>query len=104
MLWRYRLGHPNFQYLKKLFPTLFDNTNTKVLQCEMCQLCKHVRNNYPIQGYKTSQPFAIIHSDIWGPSRVKNILGAHWFVFFVDDHTKVTWIYLMKENQRLVLY
>ena len=49
MLWHYRLGHPNFQYLKKLFPTLFDNTNTKVLQCEVCQLSKHVRNNYPIQ-------------------------------------------------------
>ena len=79
---------------------IIDNTNTKVLQCEVCQLSKHVRNNYPIQGYKTSHPFAIIHSDIWGPNRVKNISGAQWFVSFVDDHTRVTWIYLMKEKSK----
>ena len=54
--------------------------------------------NYPIQGYKTSHPFAIFHSNIWGPSRVKNISGARWFVSFVDDHNRVTWIYLMKEK------
>ena len=76
ILWHYRLGHPNFQYLKRLFPTLFDNIRPEILQCEVCQLSKHVRSNYPIQWYKTSHPFAIIHSDIWGPSKVKNILGA----------------------------
>ncbi|KAK0593418.1 hypothetical protein LWI29_036352 [Acer saccharum] len=98
MLWHYRLGHPNFQYLKKLFPTLFDNIKPEILQCEVCQLSKHVRGNYPIQGYKTSHPFAIIHSDIWGPSRVNNISGAWWFISFIDDHTRITWIYLMKEK------
>ena len=52
MLWHYRLGHPNFLYLKRLFPTLFNKTNAKLLQCEVCQLSKHVRNNYPIKRYK----------------------------------------------------
>ncbi|RVW88140.1 Retrovirus-related Pol polyprotein from transposon RE1 [Vitis vinifera] len=37
-------------------------------------------------------------SDIWGPSRVHNISGARWFVSFVDDHTRVTWVFLMKEK------
>ena len=46
MLWHYKLGHPNFLYLKKLFPTLFDNTNAEVFQCKECELSKRVRNNY----------------------------------------------------------
>ena len=48
MLWHYRLRHPNFLYLKRIFPTLFNKANAKLLQCEVCQLSKHVRNNYLI--------------------------------------------------------
>ena len=35
MLWHYRLGHPTFMYLKKLFPSLF-NEKAKTFQCEIC--------------------------------------------------------------------
>ena len=38
MLWHYRLGHPNFQHLKYLFPKLFKNKNPFVLQCDICQI------------------------------------------------------------------
>ena len=98
MLWHFRLGHPNFTYLSKLFPSLFINKNPKFFQCEICQLSKHCCSSYPLQGYKPSQPFSIIHSDIWGPSRIQNITGARWFVSFVDDHTRLTWVFLMKEK------
>jgi len=40
----------------------------------------------------------MIHSDIWGPSRVNNISGSRWFVTFIDDHTRLTWLFLMKEK------
>ncbi|RVW83276.1 Retrovirus-related Pol polyprotein from transposon TNT 1-94 [Vitis vinifera] len=42
-----------------------------------------------------------IHSDVWGPSRIKNISGTRWFVTFVDDHTRVTWVFLMKEKSEV---
>ncbi|KAG8497017.1 hypothetical protein CXB51_008247 [Gossypium anomalum] len=37
-------------------------------------------------------------SDLWGASRVKNITGARWFITFIDDHTRVCWVYLLKEK------
>ena len=40
----------------------------------------------------------MIHSDIWGPSRIKNVTGTRWFVSFIDDHTRLTWVFLMKEK------
>lgn len=97
MLWHYRLGHPNFMYLGKMFPSLF-NKRLRNFHCEICQLSKHTRSNYPPQPYKPSKPFSLIHSDVWGPSRVSNITGARWFVMFIDDHTRVTWVFLMKEK------
>ena len=75
MLWHYRLGHPNFLYFKKLFPSLI-NKNSNQLQCEVCQLSKHVRSSYSVQPYKSSHPFYLIYSDVWGPSKIKNISGS----------------------------
>ena len=84
-------------YLKHLFPSLF-NKNPKSFECEICQLSKQVRSHFPIQPYRASSPFSIIHSDIWGPSRIKNVTGTRWFVSFIDDHTRLTWVFLMKEK------
>lgn len=33
---------------EKVISTLFNDTNAKVFQCEVCQLSKYVRNNYPL--------------------------------------------------------
>ena len=39
-----------------------------------------------------------MHSDIWGSSRINNIYEARWFITFIDDHTHVSWVYLLKEK------
>lgn len=100
MLWHRRLGHPNFHYLKKLFPKLL-NKSPSDYNCEVCQISKHVRHSYSPLPYKSSHPFHLIHSDVWGPSRVKSISGARWFVTFIDDHTRVSWVFLMKEKSEV---
>ncbi|KAL5798657.1 hypothetical protein ACOSQ2_003477 [Xanthoceras sorbifolium] len=101
LLWHYRLGHPSFLYLEKLFPDLFINKSSKDFHCDFCELSKHTRSVYHPNSYKASKPFALIHSDVWGPSRVPNITGAKWFVTFIDDHTRVTWVFLMKEKSEV---
>ena len=70
MLWHYRLGHPNFHYLKHLLPNLFQNKNPSSLQCEFCELAKHHRSSFSLQPYKPTKPFVLIHTNVWGPSRI----------------------------------
>ena len=43
----------------------------------------------------------MIHSDVWGPSRIKSMIGTRWFILFVDDHTRITWVFLMKEKSEV---
>ncbi|RVW35044.1 hypothetical protein CK203_079812 [Vitis vinifera] len=50
----YRLGHPSFVYLAKLFPRLFINKNPASYHCEICQFAKHTRTVYPQIPYKPS--------------------------------------------------
>lgn len=97
LLWHQRLGHPSFDYLKRLYPKLF-NKDYSVFQCESCVLAEQTRKNYPNHTYQPSQPFSIVHSDIWGPSRTLNINGSRWFITFIDDHTRACWVYLLKNK------
>ena len=100
LLWHQRLGHPSFDYMKHLFPSLF-NKNSVPFSCETCQLAKQKRSTYPQLSYKPTTPFTIIHSDIWGPAKTKTQANARWFVTFIDDHTRTTWVYLMKEKSEV---
>lgn len=101
MLWHYRLGHPNFLYLSKMFPSLFINKNPLSFDCEICQFAKHTRNSYSRLTYKPSKPFSLIHSDVWGPSRVNTLTEKRWFISFIDDHTRLTWVFLMKSKSEV---
>lgn len=98
LLWHRRLGHPNFVYLKKIMPKLFLNIDPSCIKCEVCELAKQTKSAYPAKLYVSSQAFNLIHSDIWGPSRVNNINGAKWFISFIDDHTRISWVFLMKQK------
>ena len=43
----------------------------------------------------------VIHSDVWGPSPVASLLGYRWFVTFIDCHSRVTWVYLLKAKNEV---
>lgn len=67
IVWHFRLGHPSFMSLEKLFPPLSIKKNSNSFQCEIYQLSKHILNSYLIQPFKASHPFSVIHGNIWEP-------------------------------------
>jgi hypothetical protein len=97
--WHYWLGHPSFSYLQHLFPTLFKNILLSSFKCKDCILGKSHRTNYPISYNKCNAPFEIIHSNLWGPAPVMITDGFRWFVTFIDDCTRVSWVYVLKHNK-----
>jgi hypothetical protein len=80
-------------------PSLFKLSN---LNCESCQLGKHTRSQFPNRVNKrVSSPFALVHSDVWGPSRTTSTLDYKYFVTFIDDFSRCTWLFLMKNRSEL---
>ena len=73
--WHKRLGHPSFYVLAKLYPHLFKHCNMETLVCDACELAKHTRVSYPPINNKSSVPFMMIHSDVWGPNLVVSVSG-----------------------------
>lgn len=62
--------------------------------CDVCEFAK----TFPPSNNKSFKPFDLVHSDVWGPASISNISSAKWFVSFIDDCTRVTWIFLMKDK------
>ena len=42
--------------------------------------------------------FDLIHCDIWGPYHLNSHSGHKYFLTLVDDCTKFTWIFLLKQK------
>ncbi|KAL4021900.1 hypothetical protein IC575_020726 [Cucumis melo] len=101
MLWHFRLDHPNFTYMKYLFFHLFLKIDVSSLSCDVCIRTKQHRVSFPSQPYKPTQSFTLIHSDVWGPSKVTTSSGKRWFVTFIDDHTRLTWVYLITDKSEV---
>jgi len=53
---------------------------------------------FPLSNKQTDFPFSLIHTDVWGlvPQSTHN--GKKWFINFVDNCTRITWVYLLKHK------
>ncbi|KAI5317496.1 hypothetical protein L3X38_037203 [Prunus dulcis] len=96
-LWHRRLGHPSFGYLKRLFPSLLCSCDESSFKCETCILAKSHRTMFPLSDSKATKPFDLVHSDMWGPARI-TWNGFRWFATFIDDCTRLTWVFLLKNK------
>ena len=91
-LWHLRLAHPSEPVMTKLFPNFCKPSH----ECEICQMSKATRLPFVSSKSRTSKLFEVVHSDIWGPSRVDSFDGYKYYVTFIDDYSRVTWVYLLK--------
>ncbi|GKA93126.1 gag-pol polyprotein [Tanacetum coccineum] len=46
----------------------------------------------------STAPFDLVHYDVWGPAPVSTKRGFRYYVSFIDDFTRYTWVYLMKRR------
>jgi hypothetical protein len=81
-----------------MFLALFLHDNVSKFQCETCELSKHHRVSFPPSINKSDAPFVLVHTDVWGPSRVVSLSGYRWFVSFNDDFSRTTRVYLLKDK------
>ena len=80
---------------------MFSDTSISELKCETCVLAKSDRANYPLSFNKSTVLFTLIHTDVWGPSLKPSMHGYRWYVIFVDDYTRMTWLYLLKHKDEV---
>jgi len=98
-LWHQRLGHPSLKVVESLPDFVFSShKDFSNKACDVCIRAKQTSSSFPISNNKTTEIFEMIHCDIWGPYCEPSSSGARYFLTIVDDYSRGTWLYLMKNK------
>ena len=101
-IWHGRLGHVNFDTLRKLMnlellPKFKIDANHK---CETCVESKLTRASFQ-NIERSTEPLELIHSDTCDLKYVQTRGGKKYFVTFIDDCTKYCYVYLLSKDEAL---
>ncbi|KAK2372692.1 putative mitochondrial protein [Trifolium repens] len=100
-LWHRRFGHLNFRSLGHLksknlvhgIPTIKKPEKS----CKVCMEGKKPRLSFASGvAPRAKHALGVVHSDVCGPFPVASTGGNKYFVSFVDEFTRMTWVSLIK--------
>jgi histone deacetylase 1/2 len=102
-VWHHRLGHASSHVVEQILSRhklsfVKDSRNNSI--CDSCQKGKSHQLPYPKSSSVSLRPFELVFSDVWGPAPTS--VGRHnYYVSFIDDYSKFTWIYLLKQKSEV---
>lgn len=102
-LWHMRMGHISDHKLKQLKDqadgVMFQDHLTESVGCEDCNLGKQIRSKISKNARSQAEQFGdVIYSDVCGPIEPATLGGNTYFVSFIDDYTRASWIFLMQSK------
>ncbi|KAL0364512.1 UNVERIFIED_CONTAM: Retrovirus-related Pol polyprotein from transposon TNT 1-94 [Sesamum angustifolium] len=105
-LWHRRLGHFNFQGLKILHQKkmMTDLPQIQAVEgaCEACLQGKQHKKLFPSgTSWRAKAVLELIHTDVCGPMRTPSHEQNRYFILFINDYSKMTWVYFMREKSKV---
>ena len=67
--------------------------------CRGCALGKYTKTAFPSSDSRSAGTLDLIHSDLCGPMSSVSLRGYEYYVTFIDDHSRKTWIYFLKSKK-----
>ena len=102
--WHDRLGHPSSAIVQHVLRHNQISFSSKELNkegvCDACQQGKSHQLPYPNSSSISKAPLELVFSDVWGPAR-DSINKKNYYVSFIDDFSKFTWIYILKHRSEV---
>jgi transposase InsO family protein len=103
-LWHRRMTHLHhgaLKVLKEIVTGLPDFSIEHHEVCKGCAMGKYTKTTFPNSDNRTRGILDLIHSDICGPMSSVSLSGYEYYVTFIDDHSRKTWIYFMKTKDKV---
>lgn len=65
--------------------------------CDACQRAKSHQLPYSLSNHVSLSPLELVFSDVWGPSSI-SANGNKYYLNFINDFSKFTWVYPLKNK------
>jgi hypothetical protein len=69
--------------------------------CNGCAQGKNIKNPFPKRHNKEKGVLELIHSDVCGLMLSSSISGYVYYVSFIDDYSRKTWVYFLKSKDEV---
>ena len=70
--------------------------------CSSCLIGKQTRKSISkVRSHESTEILELVHSDVAGPFRVQSLGGARYFVTFIEDFSRKTWVYFMTSKDQV---
>jgi hypothetical protein len=63
-----------------------------------CALGKNVKGSFTSSDNRSKEILDLIHSDVYVSMIVASLNGYLYYVLFIDDYSRKTWIYFLKNK------
>ena len=67
--------------------------------CKGCALGKYTKISFPSSDSRIAGTLDLIHYHLCGPMSSVSLRGYTYYVTFIDDHSRKTWIYFLKSKK-----
>ena len=104
MLWHLRMRHISEKGLRELQKQgVFEDDHIGALGfCEDCIIGKSSRLRFETAAHTTKEKLGYIHSDLWGSAQVNSLGGCRYFLTFIDDFSRMVWVFALKSKDEVL--
>jgi hypothetical protein len=102
MLWHQRLGHIGEKGLRLLHGKgMVEGMSNCSLDFDFCEHFLYGKQNrvrFPSGATRVEGILQLVHSDVFGPVSVPSLGKSMYYVSFIDDFSRKTWIYFLRKK------
>jgi hypothetical protein len=98
-IWHRRMAHLHhgaLRVLREMVTGVPDFSSEHHELCKGCTLGKYTKTAFPSSDSRAAGILDLIYSDVCGPMSSASLTGSLYYVVFIDDFSRKSWIFFMK--------
>ena len=106
--WHSRLGHPALSVVRRVlssFKLPFVQNKKEPTSCAVCLSSKSHQLPFSKSLHRSKFPLELMYTDVWGPSPICSKSGFRYYVSFMDDFSRYSWLFpIMRKSDVYAIF